>query len=223
MGKNEPLNRRAEETSDRTERSGNIAWHNSKVTTDERAILHRQNAATIWLTGFSASGKSTIAYELERRFHDLGHASYVLDGDNIRHGLSADLGFSPESRRENIRRIAEVAKLFNDAGVVVITAFISPYREDRAMARDILGPARFLETYLAADIAVCERRDPRGLYRRARSGEISDFTGISAPYEAPDNPTIKLDTGVLSVEETVLEVLNAVLPRLRNGHATAMS
>lgn len=200
--------------------SKDITWHISKVSVGERAILQRQNAATIWLTGLSASGKSTLAYELERRLHDLGHASFVLDGDNIRHGLSRDLGFSHESRTENIRRIAEVARLFNDAGVVMITAFISPYRDDRAVARDILGPERFIETYVAADIAVCERRDPRGLYRKARAGEIADFTGVTAPYEVPEKPAIRLDTGVLSVEQSMSQLLEAVLPRLRIGHAT---
>lgn len=201
------------------QKSKDITWHKSKVSVEERAILQRQSATTIWLTGLSASGKSTLAYELERRLHDFGHASFVLDGDNIRHGLSRDLGFSAEGRKENIRRIAEVAKLFNDAGIVMITAFISPYREDRAVARDILGPERFVETYLAADIAVCEHRDPRGLYKKARAGEIPEFTGISSPYEAPANPTIKLDTGALSVEQSIAEILKVTLPRLRDGHA----
>jgi len=199
--------------------SKDITWHISKVSVKERAVLQRQNAATIWLTGLSASGKSTLAYELERRLHELGHANFVLDGDNIRHGLSSDLGFSAENRKENIRRVAEVARLFNDAGVVMITAFISPYREDRAVARNILGPERFTEVYLAADLSVCERRDPRGLYRRARAGEIANFTGISAPYEAPENPTIRLDTGLQSVEQSIAQLLDTVLPRLRDGHA----
>lgn len=198
--------------------SKDITWHISKVTGAERAILQRQNALTIWMTGLSASGKSTLAYELERQLHDLGHASYVLDGDNIRHGLSRDLGFSPDNRKENIRRIAEVAKLFNDAGVVTITAFISPYRDDRAIAHQILGPERFLETYVAADLAVCERRDPRGLYGKARAGEIPEFTGVSAPYEAPLKPAIRLDTGILSVEKSIAQILETVLPRLRKGH-----
>lgn len=196
------------------EANGNITWHNSKVPAEARALLQRQNAATIWLTGLSASGKSTLAYELERLLHDSGHASYVLDGDNIRHGLSADLGFSPESRKENIRRVAEVAKLFNDAGLVVITAFISPYREDRGLARHIVGPERFIETYLTADMAICERRDPRGLYRRARAGEIPNFTGITSPYQAPYDPEIRLNTGMLSIEESVLQLFDAVLPRI---------
>jgi len=199
--------------------SKDITWHISKVSSEDRAILQRQNAVTIWLTGLSASGKSTLAYELERRLHDLGHANFVLDGDNIRHGLSSDLGFSPENRKENIRRVAEVARLFNDAGVVLITAFISPYREDRALARSILGPERFIEVYLAAELSVCERRDPRGLYSRARAGQITGFTGVSAPYEAPENPTIRVDTGVHSVEQSIAQLLETVLPRLRNGHA----
>ena len=199
--------------------SKHIAWHISKVSMAERAILQRQNAVTIWLTGLSASGKSTLAYELERRLHDLGHANFVLDGDNIRHGLSSDLGFSPDNRKENIRRVAEVARLFNDAGMVMITAFISPYREDRALARNILGPKRFIEVYLAADLSVCERRDPRGLYSRARAGQIAGFTGISAPYETPETPTIKLDTGLCSIEQSIAQLLETVLPRLRDGHA----
>jgi adenylyl-sulfate kinase len=199
-------------------KSKDITWHTSKVSTEERANLLRQNATTIWFTGLSASGKSTLAIEVERRLLDVGHASFVLDGDNIRHGLSRDLEFSPENRKENIRRIAEVAKLFNDAGIVAITAFISPYRDDRSMAREILGYERFIEVYLAADLAVCERRDPRGLYRKARAGEIPGFTGVSAPYEVPENPTVKLDTGLLYINESVARVLDTVLPRLRNGH-----
>lgn len=200
------------------EKSENITWHNSKVSVKERAALQRQNALTVWLTGLSASGKSTLAYELERRLHNLGHACYVLDGDNIRHGLSQDLGFSPESRKENIRRVAEVAKLFNDAGVIAITAFISPYRDDRAIAHQILGPERFIETHVAANLAVCEGRDPRGLYKKAREGLIPEFTGITAPYEAPATPAIAVDTGVLNLEDSILLLLDAILPRLRNGH-----
>lgn len=213
--KNQLLNRIMAEDKTRPEKSENITWHNSQISAEDRAILQRQNAATLWLTGLSASGKSTLAYELERLLHHSGYASFVLDGDNIRHGLSADLGFSPENRKENIRRVAEVAKLFNDAGLVVITAFISPYREDRALARRIVGPERFIETYLAVDIAICERRDPRGLYRKARAGEIRNFTGITSPYQAPDDPAIKLNTGMLSIEECVLQLFDAVLPGIR--------
>jgi adenylyl-sulfate kinase len=197
--------------------STDITWHRGKVSAGERARKLRQAAATIWLTGLSGSGKSTLAFELERRLLDLGHVAYVLDGDNVRHGLSRDLGFSPEHRAENIRRIAEVARLFNDAGIVLITAFISPYREDREMARRIVGAERFVETYLAADIAVCEARDPKGLYRKARAGELQGFTGISAPYEPPPSPELRLDTGALSVEESLERLVAGVLPRLRDS------
>lgn len=202
------------------EKSKNITSHTSKVSSQERATLHGQNAVTIWLTGLSASGKSTLAFELERRLHDLGHPSYVLDGDNIRHGLCSDLGFSPDNRKENIRRIAEVARLFNDAGIVTITAFISPYRDDRAIAQNILGADRFIESHVAADLAVCEHRDPRGLYRKARTGEIQEFTGISAPYEAPEDPAIRIDTGLLSIEQSMVQLLDTILPLLRRSHAT---
>jgi len=174
----------------------------------------------VWLTGLSASGKSTLAYELERRLHDLGHACFVLDGDNVRHGLSRDIGFSAEHRKENIRRIAEVARLFNDAGIIAIAAFISPYRDDRELARSTVGAARFIEAYLSADISICEHRDPKGLYKKARAGELADFTGISAPYEAPAHPAIHLDTGVLSVEQCVTRLLQLVLQRARDGHAS---
>ena len=197
--------------------SSNITWSEGKVTPAERAILLRQDAATIWLTGLSGSGKSTIAFELEKRLFMHGHVVYALDGDNMRHGLNRDLGFSPQDRTENIRRIAEVAKLFNNAGIFVITAFISPYRADRAMARDIIGPGRFIETHLAAGMEICERRDPKGLYKKARSGEIRDFTGISAPYEAPESPTLVLDTGRLSVEESLSEIMRVVRPHFHEG------
>lgn len=197
--------------------SSNIAWIEGKVTPEERAQLLRQDAATIWLTGLSGSGKSTLAFELEKRLFMLGHIAYALDGDNMRHGLNRDLGFSPSDRTENIRRIAEVARLFNNAGIFVVTAFISPYRADRAMARDIIGHGRFIETHLAAGMEICERRDPKGLYKKARAGEISDFTGVSAPYEAPENPALVVDTGRLGVEESVSGILRAVQPRFREG------
>ena len=174
--------------------SRNVSRQVGKVAAEDRARVLGQLPLTVWLTGLSGSGKSTIAHALERRLMDAGRACYVLDGDNLRHGLNRDLGFSPEARRENVRRVAEMARLMNDAGLIVITALISPYREDRAMARRIVGDARFLETYLSADIAACERRDPRGLYAKARRGEIADFTGVSAPYEVPSDPGIVLDT-----------------------------
>ncbi len=195
--------------------SSNIAWIEGKVTPEERAQLLHQDAATIWLTGLSGSGKSTLAFELEKRLFMLGHVAYALDGDNMRHGLNRDLGFSPRDRTENIRRIAEVARLFNNAGIFVVTAFISPYRADRAMARDIIGPSRFIETHLAAGMEICERRDPKGLYKKARAGEITDFTGVSAPYEAPETPSLVIDTGRLGVDESVSEILRAAKPRFR--------
>jgi adenylyl-sulfate kinase len=146
---------------------------------------------------------------------DLGFVAYVLDGDNVRHGLSRDLGFSHDDRTENIRRIAEVARLFNDAGMVLITAFISPYRSDRDMARQIVGTGRFVEAHLAASVTACEARDPKGLYRKARGGQIPEFTGVSAPYEDPLVPEVKVDTGTLSIEDCVQSLLEAVLPRLK--------
>ncbi len=197
--------------------SSNITWSEGKVTPDERVRLVRHEAATIWLTGLSGSGKSTIAYELEKRLIAHGHIAYALDGDNMRHGLNRDLGFSPGDRTENIRRIAEVARLFNNAGIFVVTAFISPYRADRAMARNIIGAECFIETHLAAGLDVCERRDPKGLYKKARAGEISDFTGVSAPYEPPENPTLLIDTGRLGVEESVSEILRTVRQRFKEG------
>jgi len=195
--------------------SGNITWVEGKVAYSDRVKLLRHEAATIWLTGLSGSGKSTIAVELEKRLIAEGHAVYALDGDNMRHGLNRDLGFSHQDRTENIRRIAEVAKLFNDAGIFVVTAFISPYLEDRAKARDIIGADAFIETHLATEIAVCEGRDPKGLYKKARAGQINDFTGISAPYEAPDNPAIRIDTGRLDLENSVAEIMRVVRPRYR--------
>jgi bifunctional enzyme CysN/CysC len=194
--------------------SSEITWHRGRVAAVDRAKLLRQRPATVWLTGLSASGKSTIAFELERRLIALGHACFVLDGDNIRHGLSRDLGFAPQDRTENIRRIAEVAHLLNEAGLIVITAFISPYAQDRELARRVIGPERYLETYLAADVSTCERRDPKGLYAKARNGRIADFTGVSAPYEPPERPAIALDTASQNVDECVQAILNVLADRL---------
>ena len=195
--------------------SSDITWHRGKVSRTERVEILGQDAVTVWLTGLSGSGKSTLAFELERALLDLGFVAYVLDGDNVRHGLSADLGFSHEDRTENIRRIGEVAKLFNEAGMVLITAFISPYRSDRDMARQIVGSGRFVEVHLAADVAACEARDPKGLYRKARAGQLPDFTGITAPYEASLSPELILDTGSLSIEESLRQMVEAVVPRLK--------
>lgn len=194
--------------------SKDVTWHKSKVGALDRARLLHEDPATVWITGLSGAGKSTIAFELEQRLIASNHLVYVLDGDNIRHGLSRDLGFSPQDRTENIRRVAEVAKLFNDAGLLVITAFISPYRQDRDLAREIIGNDRFIETHLCTDIAVCEQRDPKGLYKKVRSGNIAEFTGITAPYEAPENPELLIDTGRMSIDESVLQIISKLAPRL---------
>src|SRR5258707_10991359 len=164
--------------------------------------------SVLWWAGLYGAGKSTVANELERELFNLGRHVYVLDGDNIRHGLGADLGFSPKDRAENIRRVGEVAKLFTDAGVVCITAFISPYRADRDLVRKILPEGRFVEVFVNAPLEVCEQRDPKGLYAKARAKEIKEFTGISAPYEAPVNPEIELRTDQLTVAESVAKILD---------------
>jgi adenylyl-sulfate kinase len=172
----------------------------------------------VWLTGLSAAGKSTIATELERELFSKGKHAYVLDGDNMRHGLCSDLAFSPEDRKENIRRIGEVARLLADAGFICVTAFISPYRSDRELARRIVPEGKFIEVYLNSPLAVCEQRDPKGLYAKARAGAIKDFTGISAPYEPPLHPEVELRTDRLSVSECVAAIL-AQLPGCRNDAA----
>jgi bifunctional enzyme CysN/CysC len=187
--------------------------HESKVTGADRAELLGQRAVTVWLTGLSGSGKSTLATELERRLMGEGRACYMLDGDNIRAGINRDLGFGPDDRRENIRRIAEVAKLMNDAGLITVTAFISPYRADRDMARAIIGAERFIEVYVDAPLEVCEGRDPKGLYRKARKGEIPEFTGITAPYEPPEAPALAVDTATRSLADCVDHLLTLLLSR----------
>jgi adenylylsulfate kinase len=166
----------------------NIYWHKPAITVKDRWEGNGYKSCLLWFTGLSASGKSTIAHALDEKLHTLKINSYVLDGDNIRHGLNRDLGLSPEDRKENIRRIGEVSKLFIDAGLIVITAFISPYRKDRANVRRLLGKNRFIEVFAECPISECERRDPKGLYKRARAGKVQAFTGISAPYEEPRNP-----------------------------------
>ncbi|WP_026486066.1 adenylyl-sulfate kinase [Caldanaerobius polysaccharolyticus] len=186
----------------------NITWHEGMVSAEDREKLLKQKGVVIWLTGLSGAGKSTIARELEKRLYDMGHLCYVLDGDNIRHGLNKNLGFSAEDRKENIRRIGEVAKLFADAGVITITAFISPYREDRDNARKLLPEGKFLEVYVKCPLEKCEERDVKGLYKRARAGEIKEFTGISAPYEPPVNPELVINTDELSLDESVKLLLD---------------
>lgn len=180
-----------------------IVWHKGQVSFADRVLFFRQKPITIWFTGLSGSGKSTLAFALERHLMGRGKACYVLDGDNVRHGLNRDLGFSPRDRTENIRRISEVARLMNDAGLVVVTAFISPFKEDREMARSIIGAENFVEIHLNAGLDICEGRDPKGLYKKARSGEIQGFTGISSPYESPESPALSLDTGKLSIEQCI--------------------
>jgi bifunctional enzyme CysN/CysC len=194
-------------THDSATKSNNIYWSRGKVTAQQRELRNGQLGCILWLTGLSSAGKSTIATELERELFNLGRHAYVLDGDNIRHGLGSDLGFSPKDRAENIRRIGEVAKLFADAGVICITAFISPYRADRDIVRRIMPPGRFVEVFVNAPLEVCEQRDPKGLYVKARANEIKEFTGISAPYEPPLQPEIELRTDQLSVAESVARML----------------
>lgn len=192
-------------------KSENITWTRGKITPQERARQNQHSGCVVWLTGLSAAGKSTIATELERELFSRGKHAWVLDGDNIRHGLCSDLGFSPEDRKENIRRIGEVAKLFAEAGFVCITAFISPYRSDRELARRIAPEGKFIEIYLNVPLEVCEQRDPKGLYAKARAGEIKDFTGISAPYEPPLQPELELHTDTL----TLAECVSVILERLK--------
>ena len=191
----------------------NVSKESSLVGRARREERLRQQGVTLWLTGLSGSGKSTIAKNLEQALFELGHAAYLLDGDNVRHGLNRDLDFSMEGRKENIRRIAEVAHLFNDAGLIAITAFISPFRADRESARAIVGPDRFLEVHVSTPLPVCEARDPKGLYKRARSGEISQFTGISDPYEAPTHPAVVLDASARTVEDCVHLLLDELRRR----------
>jgi adenylylsulfate kinase len=180
--------------------------HGASTLADRMRLL-RQKPLTIWLTGLPGAGKSTIAFELERQLVSQGQACYVLDGDNIRHGLGSDLDFSQQGRHENIRRVAHVAQLMNDAGLIVITALISPMQADRAMARDIVGAGNFIETYLSAPFAICARRDPKGLYAKALAGEIASFTGVSAPYEVPLDPDITIDTATLTPGESVADIV----------------
>ena len=187
--------------------SNNITWHDSEVTKEERQNRNGHKSAVIWFTGLSGSGKSTVSVALEKALFNEGKQTYRLDGDNVRHGLNKNLGFSPEDRTENIRRIGEVAKLMVDAGSITVTAFISPYKQDRDNVRAILEDDEFIEVYTKCSVEECENRDPKGLYKKARSGEIPEFTGISAPYEAPDHPEIILDTEHESINQSVDRVI----------------
>lgn len=185
----------------------NIVWHHHSVDKAARSQLNGHRPAILWFTGLSGAGKSTIANAVEAQLHARGVRTYLLDGDNVRHGLCGDLGFSDRDRVENIRRIGEVAKLFVDAGVLVLTAFISPFRADRAMVRQLVGAGEFIEIHINTSLDVCEQRDPKGLYKKARAGEIRHFTGIDSDYEAPLAPELLLDTGRLSVEAAAAEVV----------------
>ncbi len=194
-------------------KSSNLTWHGANVTSDEREGILGQKGCVLWLTGLSASGKSTIARRLEQLLLERKVTAYVLDGDNLRMGLNKDLGFSPADRAENIRRVGAVAQLFADAGTVCITAFISPYREDRDLARSLNLPGRFIEVHVSTSLEACEARDPKGLYKKARAGQIPEFTGISAPYEVPMAPEITLDTENRDVDECAYQLVQDLRQR----------
>jgi adenylylsulfate kinase len=185
----------------------NVVWHDHRVTKAERRKLNNHGSCVVWFTGLPSSGKSTIASEVEHQLYTRGVRTYLLDGDNVRHGLNSNLGFSPEDREENIRRISEVARLFVDAGMITFVAFISPYRKDREKARKLLEDGEFIEVYVKCPVKVCEQRDPKGLYRQAKKGEIKEFTGVSAPYEEPSDPDIVLETDKLAVEESAKKIM----------------
>jgi adenylylsulfate kinase len=201
------------------QKATNITWHEGHVTKEDRERLGGHKGVVVWFTGLSGSGKSTLAREVERRLHERGCRSYVLDGDNIRHGLNKNLGFSPEDREENIRRIGEVARLFADAGLVAMTAFISPYVKDRGAARALNGEGEFIEVYCRCSIEECEKRDTKGLYKKARAGQLKDFTGVDAPYEEPPRPELLIDTDKETIDGAAarimsyLEEMNIIPPR----------
>ncbi|MNO80078.1 putative adenylyl-sulfate kinase [compost metagenome] len=188
-------------------KSTNVVWHKMNVSREDREKLLKQKGVVLWFTGLSGSGKSTVASSLEKRLHDMGKLTYTLDGDNVRHGLNSDLGFSDEDRVENIRRIGEISKLFVDAGMITIATFVSPFREDRQKVRELLGKD-FVEIYIDCPIEVCEKRDPKGIYKKARAGEIKHFTGIDSPYESPINPEIVVSTHLNTLDECVDKLVN---------------
>jgi adenylylsulfate kinase len=196
-----------ESKTDRGSRSGNVVWHAGEVTRHDRNRRNNHESAIIWFTGLSGSGKSTIACALEKRLYELSVQTYILDGDNMRFGLNSDLGFTDEDRKENIRRIGEVAKLFVDAGVLVLSSFISPFTQERGLVRNLVEDNEFIEIYVKCPLDVCEQRDPKGLYVKARKGEISHFTGIDSPYEEPARAELTIDTSQISIEEAVEEIV----------------
>ena len=189
-------------------KSSNTVWHQATVTRGRRERLNRHRAMILWFTGLSGAGKSTLAHAVEEQLHQQGCRTFVFDGDNVRHGLCSNLGFSDEDRKENIRRIGEMSKLFVDAGVIALTAFISPFREDRDRVRSLVPQGDFIEIYCKCSIAICEERDIKGLYKRARAGEIKEFTGISSPYEKPESPELVIDTEHFSLNDCVQEIIS---------------
>ncbi len=191
----------------------NIVWHDHKITRAERSVNKNQKPCLLWFTGLSGSGKSTIANALDVALHKRGYHTFLLDGDNVRHGLCSDLGFSDNDREENIRRVGEVCKLFADAGLIVMSAFISPFTSDRRMVRKLFPAGEFIEVFMDTPLETCEERDPKGLYRKARSGEIKHFTGIDSPYEIPSHPELRLDTSTMSVETCVDTLIAYLLER----------
>jgi len=186
----------------------NLTWHDGYVTREEREELHGHKGAVIWFTGLSASGKSTIARHLEKMLYEAGCSTYVFDGDNVRHGLCGDLGFSAEDRTENIRRIGEMVKLFVDAGIIAMTAFISPYRKDRERIRDLIGRDHFFEIYVNCPVDLCAERDQKGIYAKAKAGTIKNFTGISAPYEPPEEPSLVIQSDQVDATQAAQQVLD---------------
>jgi adenylylsulfate kinase len=197
-----------------SDKSTNTVWHHATVTRKRREEKNKHKSAVLWFTGLSGAGKSTLAHAVEERLYQYGFSTFVLDGDNVRHGLCGDLGFSDEDRRENIRRISETAKLMLEAGIITLTAFISPFQAERAMARSLMPHGDFIEIHCYCPLSVCEERDVKGLYKKARKGEIKDFTGISSPYEVPENPEIRIDTSSQNLDECVERVI--ALLRSRN-------
>jgi adenylylsulfate kinase len=193
--------------------SANVVWHHATIQREHRERQNGHRSAVLWFTGLSGAGKSTLGHAVEEKLHELGVRTYVLDGDNVRHGLCGDLGFSPHDRSENIRRIGEMAKLFVDAGVVALTAFISPFRADRDRVRALMQEGDFIEIYCRCSVEVCETRDVKGLYKLAREGKVKEFTGISSPYEEPLSPELVIETGSMTLEQCVEKVLNALRER----------
>ena len=190
--------------------NSNLKWFNGYIIRKDREKLHGHKGAAIWFTGLSASGKSTIAHSVERELHRRGCSTYVMDGDNVRHGLCSDLGFSPKDRTENIRRIGEMAKLFVDAGIIVLTSFISPYRKDRERVRSLFADGEFIEIYINCPLEICKSRDQKGVYSRAKYGKIQDFTWISAPYEVPENPELIIHSHKVSAKEAALRIIQLI-------------